>query len=738
MQELLAKSNPPETLLEHTMNCLSVFRSICDLYPSLPTLCGVDRFHEHLFWAVALHDAGKGATGFQEALNTNTSWQYRHEILSAGFAAYLPDLDEFHKKAIALAIVTHHKDVNELKYYNTTNPLNKESFYQRVNELALNWHYLLEFFSHLPALSQKYLGYLLPGINVPAKFEQLMDTYQYAVKWYKNLDDDKISPIQSYYGIFLRGLLITCDHLASGGKSEIKGEIVGIDKKLGISHFRSFQKKAGSIVGSAFLSAPTGSGKTEAGLLWAQRNQLKGNRIYYVLPYTASINAMAQRLNQCFGKDEVGILHGKASYFIYKSLLERSYSQTEAAKYARETQQLSKKLYRPLKVLTPFQIIKALFGVKGWEAQISEMASGLFIFDEIHVYDPHVTALILKTVEYLSMLNCRFLFLSATFPEFLKTKICKILSHVPEYGLNLIEEDDKKLMLIPRHQVQILEGTILEHIEHIEKQLKAGLQVLVVCNTVKRAQEIYKVLKKSAVSSELIHGRFILKDREQKEKNLQDVQLLVGTQVVEVSLDLDFDTIFTEPAPIDALIQRFGRVNRKGLKGVVTIHIFTAGSKKDKYFYDMKRVEKTLNVLTDGLVLTELQVKELVEQVYEKGYDEQEEKVFTRALDAFGRCVDSLYPFKDSEDSKDFYDLIQSYEVIPVKFESDYIGCKKEKMFFEAMRYIATLTVGQGHKLQKNSRLSRREEGYWVVDTRYDENLGLLIDEIESEVGFID
>ena len=91
---------------------------------------------------------------------------------------------------------------------------------------------------------------------------------------------------------------------------------------------------------------------------------------------------------------------------------------------------------------------------------------------------------------------------------------------------------------------------------------------MVVCNTVKQAQNVFKELQEIVADdkAKLLHSRFILRDRERIEKELEDANLLVGTQAVEVSLDIDFDCLFTEPAPIDALIQRFGRINRKGEK----------------------------------------------------------------------------------------------------------------------------------------------------------------------------
>lgn len=109
---LLAK--PDESLIEHTENALKVFSSIKEGYPKIPQLCSIPQFWKNLFFAVFLHDLGKAAIGFQEELRTGKRWNYRHEILSASFVSAL-DLLEEDKKAIALAVITHHKDIQELR-----------------------------------------------------------------------------------------------------------------------------------------------------------------------------------------------------------------------------------------------------------------------------------------------------------------------------------------------------------------------------------------------------------------------------------------------------------------------------------------------------------------------------------------------------------------------------------------------------------------------------------------------
>jgi CRISPR-associated endonuclease/helicase Cas3 len=742
LSHILAKSDPPETLLQHTENCLKVFSSIRDSFPFVVQRAGQPRFFTHLFYSIFLHDVGKIAKGFQAQLRNGTRWNYRHEILSASFVALIPGLSEIERRAIALAIITHHKNITELREgYATTDVVGSERYTNHLAELWEDITCVQEFLSFAQQFATKFLEQDIQEFPMPQGQEQLFDAYREAVRWYRNsVEDDKPTPIHSFYGVFLRGLLIACDHLASSGENTIREGIRNIGSMLGLPKERPFQMKSARILGHSILVAPTGSGKTEAALLWASRNQSTSGRIYYVLPYTASINAMYRRFTERyrFGEENVGVLHGKAAYYVYKTMMEREYDRESAEHFARKAVDLTRKFYRPIRILTPFQILKALFGVKGWESMISEMAGGVFVFDEIHVYEPHTTALILRSVEYLARLDAKFLFLSATFPSFLREKIKTILP-LTELALDGNVSEEHELLYTQRHRCEIAEGQIVDKLDMIQSQLRKGSRVLVVCNTVKRAQEVFNSIKSQAHSAKLLHGRFILRDREAIEKELDEVQLLVGTQVVEVSLDIDFDVLFSEPAPIDALIQRLGRVNRRGTKGIAPVYIFSEGSDKDRYFYDVQRIQKTLSSLAVVDQLNEIRVGELVEAVYAGGYSEMEQREFDRAWENFGAVIASLYPFDENESDQDFWELIRSLEVVPVKFEDEYKRLKNEKQYFEAMKLLASISFGQGAMLRNSDRLAFREDGkYWVADAKYDEQLGLILSETEPGIGIID
>jgi CRISPR-associated endonuclease/helicase Cas3 len=735
-----AKSSK-ESLAEHTKNALSVFESIESLFPYIPSLCGVEDFWRQLFLCLFFHDLGKAATGFQEELE-GKEWNYRHEILSAGFALNL-NLSNTSNMAVALSILTHHYGCqflgeNYRTYGSIHGEIGKRRWQEKVSEMKPNQPYLFSLFNELPNWSEQYLGERLSLPETIVSYESCKDALELCLK---PLINGSLIFSNKLYPILLRGLTIACDHLASADKKAIREGLHQVYQHLvnagEIGELKGFQNKMMNLSSSACLTAPTGTGKTAAALLWCQKNQDSGRRIFYVLPYTASINAMQQRLKNIFGEDEVGILHHRANYFIYKSFLEQSYSPEELVKLMRETVSTTKKIYRPIKVLTPYQIIKAFYGVKGFEILLSEMAGGLFIFDEIHCYEPRTVALIAKVTGELNKLGAKFLFMSATLPKFLLQILSKSIVGSSFITLNPNDEVENGILEQARHKVFQIKSEITECVEEIKKHLNSGRKILIVCNAVKRAQEMYISLKLYAQTPYLIHSRFVTMDRERIEKGIADADLLVGTQAIEVSLNFDFDVIFTEPAPIDALLQRFGRVNRFGKsKGPAPVYVFERGSKADEYIYDQERVTKTLSLLPQGGLLTNQRASELVDELYKEGYSEREQKEYKRAYEDFSYVVQRLPLFDESEFKQDFFELIKAFEVVPIRFQSDYIALKKEKRYLDSVGYLVPIALQQYHRLKREERVVPIG-GDLFVDARYSSELGLILDEREQGYNLI-
>ena len=741
MTELLAKSDPPETLVEHTENCLSVYFSMRETMPFLAETSGEPDFFDHLFYTVALHDFGKAATGFQTQLQSAAErWGYRHEILSAGFVVGL-DLPPQTRQAIGLAILTHHKDIQTLRdqypCFPSQNP-GYETWQAKITQLEPNWDALMQI--------QEQVDHWYPGKN--CRFTPLLSLdgfingdQDFLMPYLNDFEDRELTALHGRYGMLLRGCMIACDHLASAGRTGIYRALDDLGDHLRrqieqrgrtFRGWDSFQDAAAKTSGHLMLSAPTGSGKTEAAMLWSDANESEslGRRVFYVLPYTASINAMYNRLLNLVSEDRIGLLHGKANYFLYRSMVDREYTPSKARIETGETQNLTRKIYRPYKVLTPFQLLKAFFGMRGFEMQFAEMAGGLFIFDEIHAYDPHTTALILTMVERLRRdYGSQFCIMTATMPKFLKKMFACAIGEIAE-----VEMSSEKRDQFTRHRVRLFDGGIIDAVPKITKRLEGGQRVLVVCNTVRQAQTVFEQLQPIATNPQLIHSRFILRDRERIEKELTGADLLVGTQAVEVSLDIDFDVLFSEPAPIDALIQRFGRVNRAGQKNLCDVCICHEGSENDKYIYSTERVKRTLDTFAEVDILYESKIQDLIDTVYGDGYDTKEQETFDNARALFSQHLRNVVPFiEDSSGREEFTGLFKSVEVVPSDYESEFLEHIEAKEFYDAMAYVTSISEQQFARLHKEGQLYK-QEGQWFVRVRYDSEQGLALDELAGNL----
>ncbi len=744
MIELLAKSDPPETLIKHTENCLSICFSMRETMPFLAEISGEPDFFDHLFYSVALHDFGKAATGFQAQLQSAAErWGYRHEILSAGFVVGL-DLPLQIKQAIGLAILTHHKDIQTLRGQYPCFPLRQpgyQTWKERVAELAPNWEALMQV--------QEQVGCWYQGEN--CRFTPLLSLdglingdQDFLVPYLNDFEDGELTALHGRYGMLLRGCMIACDHLASAGRTRIYCALDDLGGHLcrqierkgrAFRGWDEFQDAAATTSGHLMLSAPTGSGKTEAAMLWSDANESEslGRRVFYVLPYTASINAMYDRLLNLVSEDRIGLLHGKASYFLYRSMVDKEYTPDKAKKASaevRESQNLTRKIYRPYKVLTPFQLLKAFFGLRGFEMQFAEMAGGLFIFDEIHAYDPHTTALILTMVEKLRRdYGSQFCIMTATMPKFLKEMFVNAIGEIAE-----VEMSPEKRDRFTRHRVRLFDGGIIDTIPEIIEQLEGGRRILVVCNTVKQAQTVFERLYPSATNPQLLHSRFILRDRERIERELTNADLLVGTQAVEVSLDIDFDMLFTEPAPIDALIQRFGRVNRARKKDIGDVCIGLEGGENDKYIYSTERIKRTLDAFAEVDILYEAKMQHLIDTVYGDGYNTKEKEKFNNARTLFNRHLQNVVPFiEDASGPEEFPKLFKSMEVVPSDYEDEFLRHIEAKEFYEAMAYVTSISEQQFARLHKEGQLYK-QKGQWFVRVRYDSKRGLALDELAGNL----
>ncbi|MCX8025784.1 MAG: CRISPR-associated helicase Cas3', partial [Thermanaerothrix sp.] len=247
-------------------------------------------------------------------------------------------------------------------------------------------------------------------------------------------------------------------------------------------------------------------GKTEAALLWAVNQRLP--RLFYILPYQVSINAMFDRLTRIF-PDPVGLLHGRSTMAQFQRLMEQSYIPGEAAKLAHLLRNRSGLAYYPVRIFSPYQMLRAAFQLKGHEALLSDFTEAAFVFDEIHAYEPARLAMIVATMGFLARFyGARFLIMSATLPAPIRAVLEDTLGQVtPIYA------SQRLLARLHRHCLFLIEGDLLEgnNLCRVLDEARQGRRVLVVCNTVRRAQSVWLWMRNRLppeIPLLLLHGRF--------------------------------------------------------------------------------------------------------------------------------------------------------------------------------------------------------------------------------------
>jgi CRISPR-associated endonuclease/helicase Cas3 len=432
----------------------------------------------------------------------------------------------------------------------------------------------------------------------------------------------------------------------------------------------------------------------------------------------------------------VVLQHARATADLYTRLTsEKGYTPERALKAARHEQNLGRLMTAPVRVLTPYQLLRAFFGLRGHETVLTDAMGGLFVLDELHAYDRSRLALILAAVKHLSRdLGARFLTMSATFPKILKTAWLEAL----ETALVEIRADDATLKQFKRHTLHILETDLLSEatLDQIVNRYRQGDAVLVVATTVDRAQRLFQALK-ARVGREavwLLHSRFTAEDRAKKEQLLSarvgtglrskdsPGTILVATQVVEVSLDVDFDVLFTDPAPIEALIQRFGRVNR-GRRGSLC-DVYVSGVLPDEadWIYSREQVQRAVNLLrsSHGQVIEEETVQLWVDAAYEpvaaqwlatlKG---EVEKI----LEAVVRTNRPLSSHPELEHA--FEQLFDGCEVVPEAFEQEYRRRLSDEPLSAALLRVP-ISEGQRQRLRRAGLIDGE-----IARLEYNQTVGL-------------
>ena len=547
-----------------------------------------------------LHDIGKASPLFQSTLKKNyqrpPGFLFRHEFASLFF---LPILNEKEKSPVIDMIVAHHKSIF------------KDAGGKGLLDLDENEPELFK--KHITGFDVWSIDALLilEYFNIetkPISFDQAKESFYDVVDYCQS---------KKYGYSIWKGVLIAADHLASA----LSGNIKSLEKKLFVVpdlsfyHSRKSELYPLSLISTddkrkhTLVTAPTGAGKTDFLI------RRCSGRVFYTLPFQASINAMFERIKSDLKNSDadVRLLHAASSINLENGSVEETI--------------LQRHIGSSVKVLTPHQLASLAFGTKGFEAMITDIKGCDIILDEIHTYSETTQAIVLKIVEILFNIDCRVHIGTATMPLVLYNRLVEILGgpdNIYEVKLsNEILDTFNRHIIYKADSMESLSKTIDEAIQRKQK-------ILLVCNQVKRAQALFNELSEQYphVEKMLVHSRFKRGIRSQLESGLRnsfnnstEACLVISTQVVEVSLDISFDLMVTECAPIDSLIQRFGRINRKRSKETIgqykPIYVLAPPAEKTEALpYGLEVLQRTYNALPNGDLMKERETQAMIDAVY--------------------------------------------------------------------------------------------------------------------------
>lgn len=451
-----------------------------------------------------------------------------------------------------------------------------------------------------------------------------------------------------------------------------------------------FQKKVLASVsqmtdpGMVIIEDAMGRGKTEAALSAVEliANKTKRNSVFIGLPTRATSDAMFHRVKAWAAKvgiPTIKLLHSQSSFNDeYTSLLDwLSATNVNADQDDRYEEPVindwfngKKATLAPLVVGTVDYLLS--MGLKKRHLFLQHLAFSdkIVVLDEVHAYDTYMTSYLTKVLHWLGAYHVPVIMLSATLPKkkrnelmeaYLEGKYGEDYQFNPSYCVPRNWQNEERyplLSLIDGHQIEqvtddkhqqdkVIQVKRLvqddkQLVELILAKISQGGVAGVLLNTVRRTQNIAQLLlsqikdQHENIEVLVLHSAFIAPDRFEREQRLQTLigkagdrpkkLVVLGTQVLEQSLDIDFDVLFTDIAPMDSLLQRIGRLQRHGLKRPSMLkqpQAFVIGGPDSKGYgtanemiYEKYYLMQTDNFLPDKISLPK-DISPLVQKVYD-------------------------------------------------------------------------------------------------------------------------
>jgi len=685
MAELLAK--PDKGLVEHLADVTALGADIADRL-GIP-----EPLRVKVILACALHDIGKATTDFQGYIRGQREKAYPHALASLPFVLLAESLLaqqygwERHRLEATAAVLTHHSPLGSEVYKSFETVAYHPELKQALCEVwaLLEAHGVRE----LPSV-EEFWRTVQPWLqNSPAALLEASFSVDGTNRTLRGILQGL--PPQEFAQV--KATLHLADWLASArkpqpsllflsnGDSALQAHVRALNKPLRRFQSQTHQARHAEVL---WLRAPTGTGKTEALLLWAGDTE----RLLYLLPTQATTNAMWRRLREIYGDDAVALAHGRALYMLRREL------RRESDEDPLDARLFGSVFARPVTVATLDQYLLAHLLGRHWEERRTLARRATVVLDEIHAYEPYTLGLLLEALEREP--PARLALASATLPE-------PLLELFPR---GTLIEAEPNLWQRTRHRVELREGSLLgEGVEAALRFAREGKRVLVIANTVRDAQTLYQNLAETGWQKlALLHARFTLRDRMQKEERVSNPEagtIFIATQVVEVSLDISYDVLITEIAPVDALVQRMGRVNRQGEHAPAPVLIYTRWSEGAQRVYGKELIAWSLEILAQlPPTPTDRDLAQATHQLYERVVnteDWQRELAEGRTtLDELQRILGCYTIDLSDEELRERFTArrgMVSVEVLPAQFLGEAYKLKEQGGFWRLPELLVSVPI---------------------------------------------
>lgn len=545
------KAKPNKSIIEHTNDLLDVLEILWNL-----GYIKEERIYELIQKACIYHDIGKINKEFQKRVkNKGIKFDENKEVAHNVLSLYFIDESKFN---------------------------NKED-YLIVSNAVVNHH-----------------DYCDIGLAIREKsdiIENLLEGLDH--KKVKKVIPAKIASIsQDIDAIKIKGYLHKCDYSASSGYTAeyennfLEKSLENVLNKWKLDNqdasWNELQQYCIENKNENIIAiAQTGMGKTEAGLLW-----ISDNKGFFILPIRTAINAIYDRTKKYISsyggnlEEQLGLLHSSSLEYLLSQSEDDKYDDKDEYidkkedKEIIEYEKIAKQLSLPINVSTIDQLFDFVYKYPAYELKLTTLSYSKIVIDEIQMYGPDLLAYLVYGLERIVEQGGKVAILTATLPPFVKELLSKnIKFKIKEGGFT----DNSK-----RHNLKILDkridsNDICDKYMENEKLNKSN-KILVVCNSITQAQNLYEEISNILGNENLhiLHSKFIKCERLSKESEIiefgktykdnkiheldKQSGIWISTSIVEASLDIDFDYLFTELQDLNSLFQRLGRCNRKGKK----------------------------------------------------------------------------------------------------------------------------------------------------------------------------